>query len=187
MLNFLKEFMKNPQFIGAVAPSSKYLAEKMIENIDFSKCECIIEYGAGTGIFTEKLIARKREDTLLLVFENNKGFYQQLMKDYRHKRNVKIINDSAENTLKYFKKYSATRVDYIVSGLPFATLPLDISERILENTKEILTSQGEFIAFQYTLIKINFLKSYFNEIKWKKVMWNIPPAYVLNCKVQEEI
>ncbi|MEW9094729.1 MAG: rRNA adenine N-6-methyltransferase family protein [Clostridiaceae bacterium] len=185
MFEFIKEFVKNPKFIGAVAPSSKYLAEKMIEDIDFERCNCIIEYGPGTGVFTEKLIARKKEDTLLIVFENNKEFYEDLLNIYRYKNNVKIINDGAENAKKYLEYYNVKQVDYIVSGIPFTVLPVNISNRILETTKEILDNNGEFITFQYSLIKINFFRDYFNNIKNKKVMLNLPPAYVLKCRGEE--
>lgn len=85
MFKFIKEFIKNPKFIGAVAPSSEYLAEKMIEDINFKECNFIIEYGPGTGVFTEKLIARKKENTLLLVIENNKEFCEDLFSMYGHK------------------------------------------------------------------------------------------------------
>lgn len=44
-LNFLKEYIKSPRTIGAVAPSSENLAKKMIESINFESAECIVEYG----------------------------------------------------------------------------------------------------------------------------------------------
>jgi phospholipid N-methyltransferase len=50
---FLKQYIKNPRMIGAVLPSSRNLARKMIEDIDFEKAECIVEYGPGTGVFTK--------------------------------------------------------------------------------------------------------------------------------------
>ena len=185
MFRFIKEFIKNPKFIGAVAPSSEYLAEKMIEDINFKECNCIIEYGPGTGVFTQKLIARKKESTLLLVIENNKEFYDDLFSMYGYKKNVKIINDGAENIKKYLQQYNIKQVDYVVSGLPFTVLPVSISNIILKNTKEILKSEGEFITFQYSLFKKSFFENYFNSVKVKKAMINLPPAYVLKCKVNE--
>ena len=187
MFKFIKELIKNPKFIGAVAPSSEYLAEKMIEDINFKECNCIIEYGPGTGVFTEKLIARKKENTLLLVIENNKQFYEDLISMYRHKENVKIINDGAENIKKYLRQYNIKKVDYIVSGLPFTVLPPTISNVILKNSKEILSNKGEFITFQYSLLKKNFFEKYFSSIKVKKAMINFPPAYVLKCSFKEEL
>ena len=37
MQKFLKEYIKNPKYIGAIVPSSKFLAKNMIESIDFNK------------------------------------------------------------------------------------------------------------------------------------------------------
>jgi phosphatidylethanolamine/phosphatidyl-N-methylethanolamine N-methyltransferase len=187
MFKFIKEFIKNPKFIGAVAPSSKYLAKKMIEDINFKECNCIIEYGPGTGVFTEKLIARKKETTLLLVIENNKEFCEDLFSMYGYKKNVKIINDGAENIKKYLKEYNIKQVEYVVSGLPFTVLPVSITNAILKITKEILSNEGEFITFQYSLLRKNFFERYFDNVEVKKAMINVPPAYVLKCRLREEL
>lgn len=180
-MNFIKEFLKKPRAVGAVAPSSKYLAERMVETIDFKKCNCIVEYGPGTGVFTEKLIARKDEDTLLLIFEVNKEFCEKLVALYGHKKNVRIINEGAENVKKYLELYGIKKVSYIVSGLPFTVLPSHISDEILRQTEDILSEDGKFITFQYSLVKIDLFKDYFKEINTRKTIRNIPPAYVLEC------
>ena len=49
---FLLEYIKNPRKVGAIMPSSKYLAHEMISSIDFENIDCIVEYGPGTGVFT---------------------------------------------------------------------------------------------------------------------------------------
>lgn len=86
MFKFIKEFIKSPKYIGAISPSSKFLANKMIENIEFEKCNCIIEYGAGTGVFTKEVILRKEESTIFLVFEKNKKFADMLKSKYLLKK-----------------------------------------------------------------------------------------------------
>ncbi len=55
---FLLEYIKNPRKVGAIVSISKYLAYEMINSIDFEKTECIVEYGPGTGAFTEKILSR---------------------------------------------------------------------------------------------------------------------------------
>ncbi|WP_238918648.1 rRNA adenine N-6-methyltransferase family protein [Clostridium sp. YIM B02555] len=181
-MKFLIEYIKSPRSIGAVAPSSQKLAEKMVNSVNFENSECIVEYGAGTGVFTEKLIARKKEDTLLIVFENNREFYNILLNKYKNKKKVWIINDGAENINKYINKLGIEQVDYIVSGLPFTSLHKNISDIILNNTRDILKSDGEFITFQYSLVKNRLFKSYFKSIKITKIRLNLPPAYVLSCR-----
>ncbi len=80
--NFIIEYIKHPQTIGAVAPSSKYLSENMIKNIDFSRCSVIAEYGAGTGVFTAEVIRHRKKGTKFLVIEQNKNFYNILCKKF---------------------------------------------------------------------------------------------------------
>lgn len=182
LLKFLIEYFKSPRTVGAVAPSSKRLAEKMVDDIDFNNAKCIIEYGPGTGVFTDKLIKRKKQDTLLILLEYNKEFCKQLEDKYDEYDNILIINDSAENVDKYLEQYDIKKIDYVVSGLPFASLPKGVSDQILKKTRTILKRDGLFITFQYTLFKKEFISSYFNEIKLERVVHNMPPAYVLKCQ-----
>ncbi|MPN18289.1 hypothetical protein SDC9_165649 [bioreactor metagenome] len=97
--------------------------------------------------------------------------------------NIILINDSAENIDKYLKQYNINKVDYVVSGLPFTSLPKDVSNKILRQTKNILNKDGLFITFQYTLLKKEFIACYFEKIHIERVLLNVPPAYVLKCEI----
>lgn len=182
-IKFFAEYVKSPRTVGAVAPSSQKLAEKMIASIDFNNAGCIIEYGSGTGVFTEKLVKNKMKDTILVLVEYNRTFYEQLMDNYNKYNNIVIINDSAENVCKHLKEYNIKSVDYVVSGLPFASLPKDVSRRILKTTTKILVKNGLFITFQYTLLKKEFISGYFSHLNYERVLFNLPPAYVLKCRI----
>ncbi len=61
LITFLHEFIKHPKHTGAVAPSSKILAKKMVDVIDFNKAKCIVELGPGTGGFYEGDYEEKKE------------------------------------------------------------------------------------------------------------------------------
>jgi phospholipid N-methyltransferase len=170
-----------PRIIGAVVPSSKYLADKMVSNIDFDRARCIVEYGPGTGVFTEKLLAERRQDTEILLIEYNCEFYRLLLAKYAHEPNVYIINDSAECIHQYLNLYRIPLVDYFVSGLPFASLPAEVSDNILNKSRKLLSEEGKFIAFQYTLLKMNMMKQFFGKIRIKWEVRNLPPAFVFIC------
>lgn len=178
---FLMQYIIHPRTTGAILPSSKKLSYKMIKNINFNKCNCIIEFGPGTGVFTEEILKRCNEKTKVILIEYNKEFFNILKNKYNHIENVYIINDSAENIDYYIDKYNITKVDYIVSGLPFASLPKEVTEIILEKTKIILSNGGAFITFQYTKLKMPLIKNYFKNIKVNREFFNIPPAYVFSC------
>ncbi len=180
--NFIRQYLKNPRTVGALAPSSEKLAYKMVEGINFLNASCIVEYGPGTGVFTEKILNKKKDSTMFIVIEYNKDFYEILNDKFGDEKNLILINGSAENLKEYLDKYNIEKVDYIVSGLPFASLHADMSRKILTVTRETLKDEGEFITFQYTLFKIRLFKSYFSKIKRKKVFLNLPPAHVFKCE-----
>jgi phospholipid N-methyltransferase len=178
----MMQYLKKPRETGAILPSSRYLAKKMIMDIDFKNAKCIVEYGPGTGVFTKKILENRSAETIVILFEYNENFYNLLKYKFKNEDNLFIINDSCENIEEYLNKYNVENIDYIVSGLPFASLPKSTSMNILKETKRLLNqSNGKFITFQYTLLKVEFLKHYFKNIKIKQEFRNIPPAYVLSC------
>jgi phospholipid N-methyltransferase len=85
----------------------------------------------------------------------------------------------------YLNMYHIDRVDYIVSGLPFVSLPTHVSNRILEKTRSVLKQDGLFLTFQYTLLKKKYIGRYFNKIELERVLFNMPPAYVFKCYNQK--
>jgi len=182
-LSFIKEYITSPRIVGAILPSSKYLTSRMIENIHFNRASYIVEYGPGTGVFTEKIIKRRKRDAVVLLFESNKEFHNLLKEKYKDEPNLYIINDSAEYIEKYLVMYDIPWIDYVVSGLPFASLPHNISSNILKQTKKHLKEDGKFITFQYTLLKKNFIGQFFNKVSIKREVRNVPPAYVFCCSL----
>jgi len=178
-LLFLIQYILKPRTTGAVLPSSKYLARKMVAGIDFSAARCIVEYGPGTGVFTEEILSARSADTLVILIERNADFCKTLEKRFGGYANLKIINYSAERIGAYLQENGIEHADYIVSGLPFASLPKVASQNILAQTKKHLSPSGKFITFQYTLLTKKFFLGYFGDIEIKYEIRNIPPAFVL--------
>lgn len=178
---FFVEYIKNMRTVGAVAPSSGYLAKKMLARVDFATAEVIVEYGPGTGVFTAEMIRRKRPQTKLFVVERNQAFSDALVKKYAHHHNVYLVNDSVEQIETILRRHKVKKVDYIVSGLPFASLPASVSEHILTSTAKLLGTDGAFITFQYTTLKKNYMHGFFRHIVITREYRNLPPAYVFYC------
>ncbi|BCN29390.1 class I SAM-dependent methyltransferase [Anaeromicropila herbilytica] len=182
MLNFLIQFLKSPRSIGAIAPSGKFLARKMMEPIRFDNAKGIVEFGPGTGSFTREIVRQKSRDSVLILIENNRFFCQQLKEKYKNCQGVYVIYGNAENVNEYLKKYGFDTADYIISGLPFTSLPVKVSENILTSTQKAIGKNGQFITFQYSLAKKKFFKCYFNITECLFELRNLPPAYVLVMK-----
>lgn len=79
---FLQRFLKEKKSIGAMAPSSKFLASKMLENVNFKNANIIVELGPGTGIFTEQIISFMQETSRLIIVELDEVFYSMLKDKY---------------------------------------------------------------------------------------------------------
>lgn len=184
MWQFLREYLNAPDTIGAIAPSSRHLAASMTAFIDFDKADCIVEYGAGTGIFTRDVVAKKRPDTTYIVIEQNDRFYEILRRQFYGMPGVVLIHGDAGNVCSFLREQGFGHADYIISGLPFTSLPRQVSRKILSQTQKAIGTEGVFTTFQYTLLRKTFLEKYFGIQKIERVWRNLPPAYVLHMKLK---
>lgn len=181
-LQFVKEYVKQPRTVGAVLPSSKVLARQMVEAIDFDEVTSIAEFGPGTGVFTEEILRRKRDGTVLMLIEENREFCDLLHDRYGERDDVVVIHGSAEDVRVHMKTCGIRQLDAVVSGLPFASLPNDVSHAILRVTNQVLAPGGVFVTFQYSMMKKALFERYFAGMEWQRVWWNVPPAYVLAAR-----
>ena len=177
---FIKEFWKDKKMIGSMVPSSKYLAAKMLDHIQFKNTKLIIELGPGTGIFTEKIIQKLDVTTQLIVLELNSEFYQELKAKICH-TNVHIKEASADKIGEIMLELGFEKADIIISSLPLANFSAKLRNSILEVVKESLNENGSFIQFQYSLNAYKNLKQLFPVVKLNFTALNFPPAFVYTC------
>lgn len=175
---FLKNFFKNWKETGSIAPSSKFLAEKMIKGLDFRKNQIIVELGMGTGSITKHILKRMNKKSILLAFETNNDFCNFVGNSIKDSR-LKIINDSAINLNKYLHNKKA---NYIVSGLPIANFSNTDKDLLLKEIKNSLDKEGQYIQFQYTKESYKKVKSLFSSVKIDFTLLSIPPAFVYKCR-----
>ncbi len=179
--NFIKQFFKDRQMVGAISPSSRSLGEKMLTNVDFKKDKLLVELGPGTGVFTDLILEKMAEDARLLVFELNETFYQSLSTRIIDPR-VQIIHDSAEFIEKYLKENE--KVDAIISSLPLMIFPTKLRNDVVKESYDCLKENGTFIQFQYSLQSKRLLASKFNDISINFTIKNFPPAFIYTCRKQ---
>src|SRR3546814_9398915 len=66
--------------------------------------------------------------------------------------------------------------DYVLSGLPFSTLPPGVGPKIAEETAEALRPGGAFLVYQFSPKVRDYISPHFDRID-KGFEWiNIPPA-----------
>lgn len=187
---FLRQFLSNPTQIGAVAPSGRRLAERMVEGLDLAGAGVVLEYGPGTGAFTDLATTRTGPRTKYIAIELNDHMATVLQARHPglpvHRRSVTEASEvcAAEGLAR------EGAVDIILSGLPWASFPDELQVAALEATRRVLKPGGRFVTFGYhigTLLKqgkrfYGRVGGYFAHVERSGMVWrNLPPAFVLRC------
>ena len=172
---FLRGFIKHPVMVGSVIPSSKVLIDKMLAPVDWANCRLFVEYGPGVGTFTQHVLDRLAPDATLLTIDTNPDFTDYLNGKFADSR-LQAVTGSAANVRKIMADRGFEAADYILSGLPFSTLPAGVGPRIAEQTEEALRPGGAFLVYQFSPKVRDFIAPHFERID-KGFEWiNIPPA-----------
>lgn len=177
--SFLKQFFKDKS-VGAMAPSSRFLAAKMLNHVPIKDAKVIIELGPGTGVFTEKIIQKMGSETQLIVIELNDHFYENLQAKIQHP-NVHLVHDSAEQIQQILSDLNLEKADLIISSLPLAMFPSELRHNILDAARDNLLPKGHFVQFQYSLQAHSMLKKFFRNVKLDFTPFNFPPAFIYTC------
>ena len=178
-LTFIVQSVCKPRKTGSVVPSSRFLVKKMVAPIDFDNAKILVECGAGNGCITKELLRRMRPDARLLSFELNVKLYD-LVARIEDPRFTPIHADAATMG-QQLKTYNLPRPDYIVSGLPLASMPHKARVSVLEEIATVLKPGGAFIQFQYSLYSYKHLRGMFEDVDRYFTLLNIPPAVVYVC------
>ena len=172
---FLRGFIKHPVMVGSVIPSSKVLIDKMLEPVDWKNTKLFVEYGPGVGTFTDHILQRLPAGATLVAIDTNPDFTDYLKRKFADSRLV-AVTGSAADVSDIIEECGFEEADYILSGLPFSTLPPGIGPKIAEKTAEALRPGGAFLVYQFSPKVRDFIAPHFERID-KGFEWrNIPPA-----------
>jgi phospholipid N-methyltransferase len=172
---FFRGFIKHPVMVGSVIPSSRMLIDKMLGQVDWQNTKLFVEYGPGVGTFTQHILERLAPDATLLTIDTNSDFTEYLNGKFTDSR-LEAVTGSAANVRKIMAERGFDHADFILSGLPFSTLPAGVGARIAEETAAALRPGGAFLVYQFSPKVRDFIAPHFERID-KGFEWrNIPPA-----------
>ena len=172
---FLRGFFKHPKLVGSIIPSSRILIERMLGPVDWANTKLFVEYGPGVGTFTRPILDLLGPDAKLVTIDTNPDFTKFLTRSIDDPRLIAVTGSAAEVD-KILAERSLGEADYVLSGLPFSTLPPGVGEAIAEATAKVIRPGGAFLIYQFNPKVKDFIEPHFEQIERGFEWINVPPA-----------
>ncbi|MGE4530832.1 MAG: class I SAM-dependent methyltransferase [Acidithiobacillus sp.] len=171
--HFTREFLRDPHAIGAVVPSSPYLARRMAAMVPPGS-GLVVELGPGMGPVTKALLASGIEARDLVLVEQAPAMVRHLR---HHYPDVEVIEGDAAHLQQLIAHRGPVRA--IVSSLPLRSISQDVVERIFKQLPRISQQGTTFIQFTYHFrSSCQGLPAEFRKGRPSMVLRNVPPARV---------
>jgi len=172
---FFKGFVKHPVMVGSIIPSSRWTVEKMLAPVDWENTDLFVEYGPGIGTFCGPVLEKMRGNATLLVIDTNEDFIEYLRRTYTDSRFI-AVHGSAADVEEIIQAHGFEHADYVLSGLPFSTLPGNLGPKIAQKTADVLRPGGAFLVYQFTAAARDFMTPHFRKIDNGFEFWNVLPC-----------
>jgi len=187
-MDHFAEFLRTPREIGTIIASSKSLVAAMVDWIEWDRVEVAVEYGPGKGAITREILQRLRRRTTFFAIELNASFaasFRTALPD------VRLHEESVENIAGICAERGVTKIDCVISGLPWATFSDEQQDRYLDEMLKKMPPGAQFVSFAY-LVGLPFasgrrfrrcLDNHFTSVETSEIVWkNLPPAVVYRCR-----
>jgi phospholipid N-methyltransferase len=174
---FLMRFFSGK--VGAIAVSSHYVINKVTRLINVP-LDNVVEYGAGTGVMTKVLLQKLSPKGKLIVIESD-PYFVKILKQIKDER-LQIIEGCIQDQI-LDEAHGFSNIDLVVSSVPFYFLTHAQRQRIISDTKKMLTLKGNFILFhQYRRLMLKPLKKNFEKVSVFFEFRNILPSFILQAE-----
>jgi phospholipid N-methyltransferase len=184
---FLQEFARSHHSIGAVAPSSRFLATEMLQGMALGAGKVVVEYGPGTGSFTSEIVSQLASGAKFVAIERNAAMAELFRSRFPE---VRLVEDSVETLPDVLSELGESGVDCVISGLPWAAFTTDLQDRLLTVTHNCLREGGRFATFAYVhglllpqgrRFRRLLIQKFSSVSRSRVVLRNLPPAFVYRC------
>ncbi len=167
--------------LGSLIPSSRFLVNRLLSQVDWAKARTIVEYGPGVGTITGEILRRLRPDGTLVAIDTNRDFARYLTRTFRDDR-LHVIEGSAADAESNLRERGLGRADYVISGIPYSTMDPGLRDRIIQSTHDVLQPDGSFLVYQFTRAVLPYLHEVFPQVQQEFEPRNIMPARLFYCR-----
>jgi len=175
-LAFLRGFLKHPNQVGSIIPSSQFLERRIARLAELGRARVVVELGPGTGGTTRAILAAMKENAKLLCIELNAQFHT-ILRRIDDPRLVLHLGSAGE-LKEAMKRHGIEGADVVISGIPFSTMSRATASRILDAISCALLPGGRFIAYQVRGHVETLSRPYFGPAQMDVELLNIPPVRV---------
>jgi len=155
----------------------------MVDEAGVEPGHVVVELGAGNGSFTRELVAR-HPGNFLTAFELSAEMAEGLRRSFP---GVQVAAAPVEDLPRLAPELGITRIDRIVSGLPWALWSESRQVAVLDALVPFLAPGARLVTFHYVhsrslgrvVTTRRLLLERFERVRPSATVWaNIPPAYV---------
>jgi phospholipid N-methyltransferase len=172
---FFEGFLQHPVMVGSIIPSSRFTIAKMLGPVKWEECQLFVEYGPGIGTFCRPVLDRLPRDGRLIVIDTNPLFIDYLRATISDSRFTAVLG-SAADVEDIVCAHGHDHADYVLSGLPFSTLPDGVGPAIAAATHRVLRPGGAFLVYQFSSRARDFMARHFTHIDAGYEFWNVLPC-----------
>jgi phosphatidylethanolamine/phosphatidyl-N-methylethanolamine N-methyltransferase len=187
-MRFFGRFLRHPMRVGAVAPSSRFLARQAIAPVARAGDPVVVELGPGTGAFTHAIQHRLGGRGRHIAIEIDATFAEVLRSRYSQ---LEVVVGDAATLPDVLAARGIAAADAVVSGLPWSAFAPDRARSVLDAVAASLAPHGAFTTFAY-LHAIwapparrlrRDLERTFQEVVPGRTVWaNMPAALVYHAR-----
>jgi phospholipid N-methyltransferase len=179
-LTFARNFFRNPRMLGSVIPSSRWLVDQLLRDVDWQRARVIVEFGPGVGTITREILARMRPDATLVAIELNDEFVRVLRQDIVDAR-LRVAHRSAADVNEILGALGQPKADYVIAGIPFSILSDADRASVLRAAYDALRDDGVMLVYQFSGRVRADLEKLFATVQQRFEPRNILPARVFQC------
>jgi len=172
---FFQGFLEHPKMVGSIIPSSRSTIDKMLAPVKWDECKLFVEYGPGVGTFCRPVLDRLPRGGELVVIDTNPLFIDYLKRTIGDSRFHPVLG-SAEDVETIVRSLGHEQADYVLSGLPFSTLPEGVGPAIAAATHRVIRPGGAFLTYQFSTVARDLTARHFDRVDTGMTWLNVPPC-----------